>query len=1474
MATAHSERFADYRDRHRGETVIVCGCGRSLDLLEQPERFVTIGVNDVGRRFTPDYLVVVNEPRQFDRERYVHVEQSQAKAVFTQLELPLKRVVRFRLGQRGGTDGADPDCLHYSSNSPYVAVNLARHLGARRVGLIGVDFTDDHFFARTGAHPLAQQFGKIDEEYKKLGAACERVGIEVYNLSPISRLTAFPRMTLEAFSHMAGIDALPGSEAAGLRIVSYATTPEAGVPAILARCIAARTSHQARCVWAERSYGNGISFDGDIEWRQRPAEAEAALAEADLVIVHNGKVDQRHAALIRSKPVVTMAHNYMWNVDRTWVRQGLPGVVVGQYQATLPEFAGWHVVPNPIPLWEAAYQPEPKGDEIRIAYTPSGRHESYPEGHRLYWHAKGYATTMRILDNLSRRYPVRIDAVRERQLSHAEALAAKRRAHIVIDECVTGSYHRNSLEGLACGCLVVNDVGQRDGVVRAFRDCAGGAADLPFVRASRDTLEPVLSQLIWSGSSTLAAAGRSNRAWLERHWDFRTQWDRHWRVAIEQAMNGAIRKGGMVNVQQTQAKRPEIATATDASAPVCGLSVVIPFGGRERLGPLEATLSGLRQSIAVHQIIVAEMGSEPVALDLARRWDADHVFIAAPGPFDKARAINTGSLLARQPEILWCDGDLLFGDNFLTRAQQELKARALDFLFPFSRIDYLDDAQSREVRAGARSPADCHPVRVLRPIRGGAIGGVGLVRAQFLRRHGGMIEGFLGWGGEDNAWVHKATLAGRVGATRHTDQIAWHLHHPGSGAAAQPWLGNPHYARNVALLGRIQRIRTAAELLRQFPQPEHAAPPWPSQARLAFIAVAEHPDAQAAALASAWAQRLDQAYGGAVQVLPTSAAGLAATLDGLSADAVVAFAGDAAACATLAAALHNRPAIFVPSATDADADADWPETSAGDCWILARSSEQANQWRRRGVRVWHRAWDDPAPDAAGRMPVVVQPLSMLLGAREIARTIAQTVGEAAPPRSAGPAGTEIPVWSYWEGPMPDWIARCLETARRHAPSFRLLGPGDFDALWDRDRDIDLSKLHVAQRSDFVRAFLLMRFGGLWIDADCIVMRDLSPLLGKLSEFDVIAHRERQGYFSNAFLAAKLGSAVAARFYQAVCARLRTGRPMSWIALGNEPLTEVMGNAAERCLELPTEQVQPICWSKPEVYFRLADDAEHARALNSAAWCYMLSQQNIIRHQNGVRRAALTADRSFFSYLLRSARTDAAASHVAALPLRNLAEEIGRMPASPTPTVMTEVFERMCVDHLAQGHESVSGPGSSMRQTAELRRRLPLLLQSLDVSVLLDAPCGDFHWMAEVSLGVDAYIGIDLLENLIQRNREIYSAPGRYFLALNFLEDRLPKADIVLCRDCLGHFSCDDITRALRNFAASGSRYLLTTTFPARAKNADIRTGEWRPLNLQAAPFSLPPPLKMIDEKCTESGGAFEDKSLGLWRLADVPLHDR
>lgn len=183
-----------------------------------------------------------------------------------------------------------------------------------------------------------------------------------------------------------------------------------------------------------------------------------------------------------------------------------------------------------------------------------------------------------------------------------------------------------------------------------------------------------------------------------------------------------------------------------------------------------------------------------------------------------------------------------------------------------------------------------------------------------------------------------------------------------------------------------------------------------------------------------------------------------------------------------------------------------------------------------------------------------------------------------------------------------------------------------------------------------------------------------------------------------------------------------------------------------------------------------------------------------------------------------------------------------------------------------GRQSVSGTGSDAEQTRAIVQALPPLLQRLGVRSVLDVPCGDFAWMKQVDLSGIDYTGADIVAPLIEHNRRRYARPGVQFRVLDLTRDRLPAADLVLCRDCLVHLSFAQAQQALANIAASGARYLLTTTFAGRSGNVDIPTGKWRTLNLQQPPFDLPPPLELINEQCTEKNGRFADKSLGLWAL--------
>ena len=198
-----------------------------------------------------------------------------------------------------------------------------------------------------------------------------------------------------------------------------------------------------------------------------------------------------------------------------------------------------------------------------------------------------------------------------------------------------------------------------------------------------------------------------------------------------------------------------------------------------------------------------------------------------------------------------------------------------------------------------------------------------------------------------------------------------------------------------------------------------------------------------------------------------------------------------------------------------------------------------------------------------------------------------------------------------------------------------------------------------------------------------------------------------------------------------------------------------------------------------------------------------------------------------------------------------------------------IFTRIYRRNAWGSAESVSGTGSTRARGADFSAALVEVLARLETRVLLDAPCGDCNWIGLVADAVPAYVGVDVVPELVARCREHMAGDGRTFVCADLTRDPLPPADVVLCRDCLVHFSFADARAALLNFRRSGAKWLLTTTFVDVRKNLDIRTGGWRMLNLQAPPFSFPEPEALIDERHPDPAGRY--KRLGLWRMDALPL---
>jgi len=157
-------------------------------------------------------------------------------------------------------------------------------------------------------------------------------------------------------------------------------------------------------------------------------------------------------------------------------------------------------------------------------------------------------------------------------------------------------------------------------------------------------------------------------------------------------------------------------------------------------------------------------------------------------------------------------------------------------------------------------------------------------------------------------------------------------------------------------------------------------------------------------------------------------------------------------------------------------------------------------------------------------------------------------------------------------------------------------------------------------------------------------------------------------------------------------------------------------------------------------------------------------------------------------------------------------------------------------------ESLSGPGSTLDYTLEIRKKMPIMFEKLNIKSVFDAPCGDLHWMQHVLKEANfTYLGGDIVGDIIMANKSKFSNSRVNFIKFDMTADRFPDADVWLSRAVFYHLSNRDIYLALEQFAASNIKYILTTSHITGNDhiNEDIKTGDWRLLNLTMPPFIFP-----------------------------------
>ena len=184
----------------------------------------------------------------------------------------------------------------------------------------------------------------------------------------------------------------------------------------------------------------------------------------------------------------------------------------------------------------------------------------------------------------------------------------------------------------------------------------------------------------------------------------------------------------------------------------------------------------------------------------------------------------------------------------------------------------------------------------------------------------------------------------------------------------------------------------------------------------------------------------------------------------------------------------------------------------------------------------------------------------------------------------------------------------------------------------------------------------------------------------------------------------------------------------------------------------------------------------------------------------------------------------------------------------------------------QNEIPVSGRGSMLANTKEVRKGLEEILIRYAINSMVDIGCGDFTWMQKTNLRGVHYSGTEIVPVLVQKNEKLFGSSTLKFIELDICKHDLPEADLILCRDCLVHLSLAEISMAIKNIQSSNSSYLLATTFKGITENKQIVTGLWRPINLELPPFNFASPEFYLQEDDQPANSNGIEKTLGFWKL--------
>ena len=163
--------------------------------------------------------------------------------------------------------------------------------------------------------------------------------------------------------------------------------------------------------------------------------------------------------------------------------------------------------------------------------------------------------------------------------------------------------------------------------------------------------------------------------------------------------------------------------------------------------------------------------------------------------------------------------------------------------------------------------------------------------------------------------------------------------------------------------------------------------------------------------------------------------------------------------------------------------------------------------------------------------------------------------------------------------------------------------------------------------------------------------------------------------------------------------------------------------------------------------------------------------------------------------------------------------------------------------IKDNNESLSGPGSHISNTKEVRKLIDYFIKDYKIKSILDLGCGDWNWFKLINMNDATYEGWDAHPLMIDNNNKKYGSDKVVFKLKDIVTEDYPTVDLIICRDVLFHLDFKYSLKVI-NKIKTKCKYFLSTSFNNCYENTNINKycniDNWGfyPINLNKEPFNL------------------------------------